>query len=148
MAQPRYNTALQEFIRDWRPNKAELGDRFIDAVRRLVAAILTPPVNVFEVETILTPDGGKVVLRLADYEAQIRPVEAQHLALSLVEAASSARTESWLVMFLQEELEIDAEMSARVIGRFREYRVNELRRDLQADLEARSGAGAAAEGKP
>src|SRR4249920_1172754 len=95
MSQPRYNAALQEFIRQWRPNDPELDKRFVDAIRQLVAAILVPPAGAFEVETILSPSGGKVVLRLADYEAQLDPLDAQHLALSLVEAATSARTESW-----------------------------------------------------
>ena len=146
MAQPRYNAALQEFIRDWRPNKGELGDRFIDAVRRLVAAIVSPPAGgAVEVETILTPAGGKVVLRLADYEVQLEPVAAHHLALSLVEGAASARVESWLVRFLQEELEIETEVSARVIKRFREYRIAELQAELDGEL-GRQTAGAAAEG--
>ena len=87
MAQPRYSAALQEFIRQWRPHEPELDKRFIDAIRQLVEAILRPPAGAFEVETILAPSGGKVILRLGDYEAQLAPLDAQHLALSLVEAA-------------------------------------------------------------
>lgn len=144
MAQPRYNAALQEFIRQWRPNDPELDKRFVDGVRDLLAAILKPPANLFEVETILTPRGGKVVVRLADYEAQLDPLDAQHLALSLVEAATSARLESWLTRFLQEQLDADATAAGRMIGEFRNYRTEEMEKELAGDFARRSAAGAAA----
>jgi hypothetical protein len=144
MAQPRYNAALQAFIRDWRPNVPEIDDKFIQAVRGLVAAILCPPAGEFEVETILSNDGGKVILRLADYEAQLQPLDAQRLALALVEAAASARTESWLVKFLQEQLEVEMGAAARVIASFRDYRTSEMQRELDADMPRPAPGG----GKP
>src|SRR6187455_1827359 len=104
MPQPRYNAALQAFIKQWWPNDPDLDKRFLDDVRRLIEAILKPPATVFEVETILSPSGGKVVVRLGDYEAQFDPLDAQHLALSLMEAATSARTESFLFRFLREKM--------------------------------------------
>jgi hypothetical protein len=142
MAQPRYSAALQEFIRQWRPHEPELDKRFIDAIRQLVEAILRPPAGAFEVETILAPDGGKVILRLGDYEAQLAPLDAQHLALSLVEAATSARTESWLFRFLREQVDLDQERAARVIGEFRHYRAEEMQRELAGDFERRSAGKA------
>ena len=147
MAQPRYNAALQEFIRQWRPNDPELDKRFVDGVRDLLAAILKPPANLFEVETILTPRGGKVVVRLADYEAQLDPLDAQHLALSLVEAATAARTESWLARFVCETFAADELVSARIVGEFRNYRTEEMQKELQGDFERRSAAGPS-EAKP
>ncbi len=138
MAQPRYSDALKEFLRQWRPNDPELDKRFTEAVRQLVAAIVRPPAGPFEVETILTPDGGAVVLRLADYEAQLHPLNAQHLALSLVEAATSCRTESWLFRFLLEHIELDNDRAAGVIGQFRHYRMAEMQRELDGDFEKRS----------
>lgn len=139
MSQPRYNAALQEFIRQWRPHyPPELDLRFVDAVRKLVAAILCPPDGAFEVETILSPTGGKVVLRLADYEAQLDPLDAQHLALSLVEAATSARTESWLFRFMGERMDVGPEIAARMIGEFRNYRVEEMQHEMDGDFERRS----------
>jgi hypothetical protein len=142
MAQPRYNDALQRFIREWRPNSPELDAKFIEAVRGLLAAILKPPANLFEVETILTPAGGKVVLRLADYEAQLDPLDAQHLALGLVEAATSARTESWLSRFLHDQLEAEPEMVVRLVAEFRNYRTEEMQRELAGDFERRSAPAA------
>ena len=139
MAQPRYTAALQAFIREWRPNSA-LDDKFIQAVRGLVAAIVSPAVAAFEVETILSEAGGKVVVRLGDYEAQLAPIEAQRLALALVEAATSARTESWLMRFLNDELDVTGGAAARVIGSFRDYRVEEMQRELAADMPAPAAA--------
>lgn len=138
MSQPRYSAALQEFIRQWRPNDPELDKRFIESVRTLVAAILAPPAGAFEVETILSPTGGKVVVRVADYEAQLDPLDAQHLALSLMEAATSARTESWLFRFMGEQMQLPAEMAARMIGEFRHYRMEEMQHELDGDFEKRS----------
>lgn len=148
MAQPRYNAALQAFISDWRPNTPELDARFIDAVRGLVAAIVSPAAGVFEVETILSPAGGKVIVRLGGYEAQLDPLDAQRFALSLMEASASARMESWLVRFLQEQLECEMGAAARVIASFRDYRVEEMQRELAADIERQAPAGAPAGGKP
>jgi hypothetical protein len=139
MAQPRYNEALQKFFRDWRPNDPELDKRFIEAVRALVAAIAAAPAGAFEVETILTDNGGKVVVRLADYEAQLDPLDAQHLALGLVEAATSARTESFLFRFMMEQVQLDPERAARVIGEFRNYRTEEMQKELDGDFARRSG---------
>jgi hypothetical protein len=136
MAQPRYNAVLQTFIQQWRPNDPELDRRFMEAIRELLAAVLKPPANVFEVETILSDKGGKVVVRLGDYEAQLDPLDAQHLALSLLEAATSARTESWLFRFLQEQ-ELDSGRAARVIGEFRNYRIEEMQREMKGDFERR-----------
>jgi hypothetical protein len=139
MSQPRYNAALQEFIRQWRPHHpADLDKRFVDEVRKLVAAILVPPAGAFEVETILSPSGGKVVLRLADYEAQLDPLDAQHLALSLVEAATSARTESWLYRFMGERVDVGPEIATRMIAEFRNYRVEEMQHEMDGDFERRS----------
>jgi len=148
MAQPRYNDALQRFIRAWRPNDAELDARFIADVRALLSAVLSPPASMFEVETILSPEGGKVVVRLGDYEAQLDPLDAQRLALALVEAAASARAESWLVKFLQEQLEVEMGAAARVIASFRDYRVAEMQRELTADMAGSAPAAAPAGGKP
>src|SRR5262245_28558861 len=132
MAQPRYSEALKKFINDWRPNDPELDKRFIEAVRALVAAILVPPAGAFEVTTLLTPKGGAVTLRLADYEAQLEPLDAQHLALSLMEASTSARTESWLFRFLG-DMGTDPEHGARLIGAFRNYRIEEMQKELDGD---------------
>ena len=137
MPQPRYNNALQAFIKHWRPNDPELDKEFIQAVRGLLAAVLAPPAGAFEVETILSPQGGKVVLRLADYEAQIDPRDAQHLALSLMEAATAARTESFLMRFLGERLGSDQQHAALVIGEFRNYRTEEMQRELDGDFARR-----------
>ncbi len=145
MAQPRYNDALQAFIRDWHPNDPELDKRFIEAVRGLLAAVLKPPMNVFEVETILCPAGGKVIVRLADYEAQLQPLDAQHLALALIEAATAARTESWLMEFMQTDLGLGAEDGARMISAFRNYRIEEIQREVSGDFKRRSEP---VEGKP
>jgi hypothetical protein len=138
MPQPRYNAALQSFIKAWRPNDPELDKRFVDDVRQLLASVLKPPAAVFEVETILSPKGGKVVLRLADYEAQIDPLDAQHLALSLMEAATAARTESFLFRFLLEKMESPDEHAALMIGEFRHYRMEEMQKELDGDFEKRS----------
>jgi len=93
MAQPRYNDAMQRFLRQWRPNDPDLDKRFMKDMRVLLAAILAPPANTFEVETILTETGGKVVVRLGDYEAQLDPLDAQHLGISIIEGSTSARME-------------------------------------------------------
>jgi hypothetical protein len=138
MAQPRYGDTLKDFLRQWRPNDPELDKRFTEDVRQLVSAILTPPAGAFEVETILTPAGGAVVLRLADYEAQLHPLNAQHLALSLVEAATSARTESWLFRFMIEKVNLDNDRAAGMIGQFRHYRMEEMQREIDGDFEKRS----------
>jgi hypothetical protein len=138
MAQPRYNAALQEFIRQWRPNNPELDKRFMDDIRALLAAILKPPANVFEVETILSDSGGKVVIRLGDYEAQLDPLDAQHLGISIIEAATSARTESWLTRFLLERLTVTHDVATQMIAEFRGYRVAEMQRELAGDFERRS----------
>jgi hypothetical protein len=139
MSQSRYNAALQEFIRQWRPRSpVDLDVRFVDDVRKLVSAILCPPAGTFEVTTILSPSGGKVLVRLADYEAQLDPLDAQHLALSLVEGATSARTESWLYRFMQEQLEAEPMLAARMVGEFRNYRIEEMQRELDGDFERRS----------
>jgi hypothetical protein len=138
LSQPRYNAALQEFIRQWRPNDPELDKRFMTGIKDLLAAILKPSANVFEVETILSESGGKVIVRLGDYEAQLDPLDAQHLALSLVESATSARTESWMYRFMLEELDTDPVMAARMVGEFRNYRIKEMQRELAGDFERRS----------
>ena len=117
-------------------------------MKGLVAAIVCPPAGVFEVETILSEAGGKVVVRLGDYEAQLAPVEAQRLALALVEAATSARTESWLMRFLNDELDVTGGAAARVIGSFRDYRVGEMQRELAEDIERDAPAAAPGGGKP
>jgi len=140
MPQPRYNDALQAFIKQWRPNDPELDKRFLDDVRQLLAAVLKPPANVFEVETILSPSGGKVVLRLGDYEAQLDPLDAQHLALSLMEAATSARTESFLFRFLLERVAFPHDHATLMIGEFRHYRAEEMQKELDGDFEKRSVA--------
>lgn len=145
MAQPRYNAALQNFLRDWKPNEPELDRRFIDAVRVLLAAVLQPPEHVFEVETILSPVGGRVVVRLADYEAQLDPLDAHHLALSLVEAAASARTESWLMRWIKGNVSSEINVAAGIVGDFRKFRTEEMQRELDGDLAKRS---APAGGKP
>jgi hypothetical protein len=147
MAQPRYNATLQAFIREWRPNDAELDKRFIQAVRELVSAIVSPPAGVFEVETILSDAGGKVILRLGDYEAQLDPLDAQRLALALVEAAAAARAESWLVQFLQQHLQVEMGTAARVISSFRDYRVAEMQRELDRDMQRPAPAAAPGGGK-
>ena len=134
MSQPRYNEALQAFVRKWRPNKPELDQRFMSDLRDLLSAILTPPRNVFDVETILSDSGGKVVVRLADYEAQLHPVQAHHLALSLMEAAASARIESWLLLFMREDTQLPKEVVVNMISAFRAFRVEELRKELDGDL--------------
>jgi hypothetical protein len=145
MAQPRYNAALQAFIRDWRPNSPELDGRFIDAVHGLVAAIVSPAAGVFEVETILSPAGGKVIVRLGGYEAQLDPLDAQRFALALVEAATAARTETWLVRFLRDKLDVEMGTAAHVIANFRDYRVEEMQRELAADMAPAAAPGG---GKP
>lgn len=133
----RYDAALKEFIRQWRPNDPELDRKFIEGITHLLAEVTKPPANQFEVTTILSNKGGKVIVRLADYEAQMDPLDAQHLALSLVEAATSARTESWLYRFLQ-TLSMGNEIASRMIGEFRNYRMEEMQRELQGDFERRS----------
>jgi hypothetical protein len=138
MSQPRYNAALQEFIRQWRPNDPKLNERFMDSIKDLLTAILKPPANVFEVETILSESGGKVVVRLGDYEAQLDPLDAQHLALSLVEGATSARTESWLFRFMGEQLDAPPQIAAKMVGDFRSYRMEEMQKELAGDFERRS----------
>ena len=138
MPQPRYNAALQAFIKQWWPNDPDLDKRFLDDVRRLVQAIVQPPANVFEVETILAPTGGKVVVRLGDYEAQLDPLDAQHLALSLMEAATSARTESFLFRFLREKMKSPDEHATLMIGEFRHYRMEEMQKELDGDFAKRS----------
>lgn len=138
MAQPRYSEALKYFINRWRPNAPDLDKRFTEDVRALVAAITAAPPGVFEVETILTPAGGAVVVRLADYEAQLEPLNAQHLALSLMEASTSARTESWLFRFMLENVGLDDNRAAQVIGRFRQYRTEEMQRELDGDFAKRN----------
>jgi hypothetical protein len=138
MAQPRYNAALQEFIRQWRPNDPELNKRFMEGVKTLLAAILAPPASVFEVETILSDAGGKVVIRLGDYEAQLDPLDAQHLGISIIEATTAARTESWLQRFLIERLEAGQEAAVQTIAAFRSYRVEEMQRELAGDFEKRN----------
>lgn len=134
MAQPRYTEVLQRFIQQWLPNDPELDKRFREDVRKLLEAILKPPANVFDVETILTPAGGKVVVRLGDYEAQLEPVAAHHLALSLIEGAASARIESWLFRFMHENTELPDEVTVSMIAAFRHYRVEELQKELAGDL--------------
>jgi len=149
MAQPRYNAVLQGFIRQWRPNDAELDKRFMDDIRSLLEAILKPPANVFEVETILSDAGGKVVIRLGDYEAQLDPLDAQHLGISIIEAATSARTESWLTRFLLERLTLPHEVATQMIAESRGYRVAEMQRQaptiepymLQSSNESRHDTG-------
>ena len=138
MNQPRYQDTRKEFIHQWRPREPELDKRFMADVRGLLAAILKPPANVFEVTTLLSETGGKVIVRLGDYEAQMDPLDAQHLALSLVEAATSARTESWLFRFMQEKVSLDAGRAAQVIGDFRHYRTEEMERELAGDFARRS----------
>ena len=138
MAQPRYSDQLKRFINQWRPNNPELDKRFTEDVRALVAAIVTPPAGAFEVETILTDKGGVVILRVADYEAQLEPLNAQHLALSLVEAATSARLESWLSRFMQEQINLDRERALGMIAHFRQYRTEEMQKELEGDFEKRS----------
>ncbi len=140
MAQPRYNAALQEFMRQWHPNDPELNQRFIADIKALLAAVLAPPQAQFEVTTILTQDGGKVVARLGEYEAQMDPLDSQHLGLSLIEAATAARTESFLQRFLHENIGLDDAPAAvaGMIGAFRNYRIEEMERELTGDLEKRS----------
>jgi hypothetical protein len=137
MAQPRYSDTLKEFIRQWRPNDPELDKKFMEGIKDLLAAILKPPSNVFEVETILSDKGGKVVVRLGDYEAQLDPLDAQHLALSLVEGATSARTESWMYRFMCERLEQAPQLAAMMVGDFRHYRMEEMQREIGGDFERR-----------
>jgi hypothetical protein len=137
MAEPRYDQALKKFIRDWRPNDPELDTRFVEAVRELLAAILKPPANVFDVATILSPTGGKVVVRLGDYEAQMDPLDAQHLALSLLEASAAGRLESFLCRFLLDRLALDQEHMGRMIAEFRHYRIEEMERELAGDFARR-----------
>jgi len=96
--------------------------------------------GMFQVETVLAPDGGKVVIRLDDYEAQLAPLDAQRFALALVEAAAAARAESWLVQFLQTQLQVELGAAARVIASFRDYRA--------ADSERDAAPAAAPGGKP
>lgn len=138
MSQPRYNAALQEFVRQWKPNEPELDKRFMASIKDLLAAILKPPANMFEVETILSESGGKVVVRLGDYEAQLDPLDAQHLAISLIEASTSARTESWMYRFMLEKFDAGPEMAARMVGEFRNYRIEEMQRELDGDFARRS----------
>lgn len=134
MSQPRYDRQLKEFIHQWRPNKPELDQRFMDDVKALLAAILRPPSDVFEVETILTPAGGKVVCRLGDYEAQLDPVQAHHLALSLIEGASSARLESLLYKYMREAVEVPEDKTLQMIAIFRGYRTEEMRKEFEGEL--------------
>lgn len=138
MAQPRYDQELKRFIQQWRPNDPALDERFMQDIRGLLAAIVKPPASVFEVTTILTPDGGKVVVRLGDYEAQVDPLEAQHLGLSLIEAATAARTESFLSRFLKENVEVEDAQVFGLIGSFRNFRIEEMQRELAGDLEKRN----------
>jgi hypothetical protein len=138
MAQPRYSDELKRFIQQWRPNDPALDKRFMDDIRTLLAAILKPPANVFEVETILSDSGGKVVIRLGDYEAQLDPLDAQHLAISIIEASTSTRVESWLQRFLIERLEAGNVAAVQTIAAFRSYRVDEMERELAGDFERRS----------
>jgi hypothetical protein len=138
MAQPRYSDQLKRFIQQWRPNDPALDERFMSDIRGLVAAIVSPPASVFEVTTILSADGGKVVVRLGDYEAQLDPLDSQHLGLSLIEAATAARTESFLARFLKENVEVEDVQVAGLIGSFRDYRIEEMQRELAGDLERRS----------
>ena len=134
MAQPRYNEILQTFLHNWMPNDQALNERFVADVRALVAAIVTPPGDAFEVTTLLSRDGGKVVCRLGDYEVQLQPVGAHHLALSLIEAAASARIESYLFQFISNEINLPKDAAANMIGAFRQYRVEELEKELAGDL--------------
>jgi len=138
VAGQHYNAELQEFIRLWRPNDPEADKRFVEGVRSLIQAILKPPTNTIEVTNILSPTGGKVCVRLGDYEAQLDPLDAQHLALSLIESATGARTESWMYRFLREHAGMPDEMCVRMIGEFRNYRAEEMQKELAGDFEKRS----------
>jgi len=138
MAQPRYSDQLKRFIQQWRPNDPALDERFMSDIRGLVAAIVSPPASVFEVTTILSADGGKVVVRLGDYEAQLDPLDSQHLGLSLIEAATAARTESFLSRFLKENVEVEDAQVVGLIGSFRDYRIKEMQSELAGDFERRS----------
>ena len=125
-------------MRQWHPNDPALNERFITDIKALLAAVLAPPEAQFEVTTILTPGGGKVVARLGEYEAQMDPLDSQHLGLSLIEAATAARTESFLQRFLREIVDVDDAQIAGMIGAFRDYRIEEMQRELAGDLEKRS----------
>ncbi|HKE24945.1 MAG TPA: hypothetical protein VKB88_21430 [Bryobacteraceae bacterium] len=138
MAEPRYSQALQQFIHDWRPNDPELDKRFLADIKELLAAILKPPASVFEVNTILSSvGGGKVVLRLGEYEAQMDPLDAQHLALSLMEGASAARLESMLSQFFMEKLGASQEHLGLVLAHFRHYRIEEMQKELDGEFAKR-----------
>lgn len=135
MSQPRYNQQLQEFIRQWRPNDKELDKRFMDDVRKLLSAVLSPPAGgAFEVGGIITPKGGAVTIRVGDYEAQLDPVQAHHLALSLMESASSVRIESLFFRFMREETQLPDEVSVGMIDMFRKYRIELLQQELAGEL--------------
>lgn len=82
-----------------------------------------------------------MVVRLGDYEAQLDPLDAQHLALSLVEGATSARTESWLYRFMGDQLDAPPQVAAKMVGEFRNYRIEEMEKELAGDFERRSGQG-------
>jgi hypothetical protein len=138
MAQPRYSDELKRFIQQWHPNDPELDKRFMDGIKALLAAILKPPANVFEVETILSETGGKVVVRLGDYEAQLDPLDAQHLGISIIEASTSARMESWLKRFFIEQVDAGHEAAVHTIAAFRAYRIEEMQREMAGDFERRS----------
>lgn len=145
MAQPRYDQELKRFIQQWRPNDPALDERFMQDIKGLLAAIVSPPASVFEISTILSPDGGKVVVRLGDYEAQMDPLDAQHLGISLIEAATAARTESFLSRFLKENVEVEDIQVAGLIGSFRDFRIQEMQREMAGDFERRSVLPAAKE---
>jgi hypothetical protein len=65
-------------------------------------------------------------------------LDSQHLGLSLIEAATAARTESFLARFLKENVEVEDVQVAGLIGSFRDYRIEEMQRELAGDLERRS----------
>lgn len=63
-----------------------------------------------------------VVLRHQDWVLQVSPAEARQIALSILEAAESARSDAFLVEWVKVSCGADDEGAARLLHEFRNWR--------------------------
>lgn len=63
-----------------------------------------------------------VTLKLGDQAAQLTPAKAREIAAWLLEAAEAAESDSFLVRFLAEELDLGTAYAVRVLVAFRRKR--------------------------
>lgn len=63
-----------------------------------------------------------VVLRHQDWVLQVSPEEAREIALSILEAAESARSDAFLVEWVKASCGADDEGAARLLHEFRNWR--------------------------